>query len=241
MTRPDGLFEGRLPLKSANRFAIIPDVTVVRYGLSSRDLYCYNQIESSVPVFWVLPRTTVTSVQATRIRELCFMGIERLFENDRMCAKCARWYLPPAFEDDGFCASCKRREKQASNRLNSAAVRFRDALLAKPLYEDIDPESLVYFIIGVETRRLKVGYTSQSVYKRLKGLQGQSPDILRLIGVVNAPQVFEREMHKVLKPFHSHGEWFEVPADVLRMIRQNTFLPSKAKEDLIFDFQDIDD
>jgi hypothetical protein len=91
-----------------------------------------------------------------------------------------------------------------------------------------DGISAVYFIRGKSTRRIKVGYTSQNPYSRMRDHQIGSPDHLELLGVINAPPWFEHEMHSVLKPYHSHGEWFDSSSHLLKFIKQYAYQPSRA-------------
>lgn len=69
----------------------------------------------------------------------------------------------------------------------------------------------VYFVQGVSTQLVKIGYTFMNPQKRLQIMQAESPDILRLVGVIRTaePRVIERKIHVWLKEYNHHGEWFD--------------------------------
>lgn len=155
-------------------------------------------------------------------------------ELDVMCKVCSRWYIPTK----GFkrmCPSCKR-DKKGKNKTNNIEfdgikVNIKMSLnqkLANALsaaQETNDDWCHIYFIRGEITRRIKIGYTTGSVYRRLLDLQVGSPDKLELLGVVNAPIWLEKEFHELLKSDRSHNEWFEESAQLLRFIRVHSYKP----------------
>lgn len=71
-----------------------------------------------------------------------------------------------------------------------------------------------YFIRACRSGLVKIGCASNPV-ARLKELQTGSPEKLELVGVIpDAGQAGERELHELLAPYRSHGEWFK-PSEYL--------------------------
>jgi len=73
------------------------------------------------------------------------------------------------------------------------------------------PSIKVYFVENVETGRIKVGFTTRSVAKRVARLQTGSDCELRLLGVVGACQVrgtTELQLHRKFAKWRHRGEWF---------------------------------
>lgn len=101
--------------------------------------------------------------------------------------------------------------------------------------DSFDPTSLVYFVRGVLTKKIKIGYTTQNAYHRMADLQVGSPDILKMIGVMNAPRYFESDLHRVLAPYRAHGEWFSLPFFVVSWIGKRVFVPVHSSEIYLLD------
>lgn len=147
-----------------------------------------------------------------------------------MCRRCGRWYAPDTLDgdDDGLCYTCSKRIRNAIKRSNFQ-VEVLYALtqeMRSNFYPDENQTSLVYFIIGRKTKLIKIGYTSATVYGRMRDLQVGSPDALELLGVIDAPISFERELHHTLAAYHSHGEWFELFTDFRKYIADVTYIPN---------------
>ena len=82
----------------------------------------------------------------------------------------------------------------------------------------------VYFIQNVETRRIKVGFTTSSVNLRVAQLQTGSDSELRLLGVVTADAsrgTTESQLHLAFAEWQYRGEWFtpEILPMVLAILR----------------------
>lgn len=141
-----------------------------------------------------------------------------LFDNDILCVHCGYWYTPEAFIDtDHWCAGCRRqrdRYKQQHDKSDIVKTRLREYLSEMPQ----DDDSYVYVFVGEKTGLAKVGYSSVSPLDRLMACQVGSPDILRYVGCFHAPIFVERELHEILNPFHSHGEWFQLPPSVFQIL-----------------------
>lgn len=159
-----------------------------------------------------------------------FQLTKKMFEDDRFCMNCARWYIPPVIDDDGYCEACKKVKKHASKR-----IQFNLKML-KDMYDEMargyrPEDSYIYFVLGQTTRRVKIGYTSRNVRDRLCDLQTGSPDRLILLGVIHAPFYFEAELHHALRPFHSHGEWYDLPSSIVKWIQRISRVPIRDIQD----------
>lgn len=78
----------------------------------------------------------------------------------------------------------------------------------------------IYYIACSETTRLKIGYTSGDVSKRLKALQTGSAGKLRLIAMHPGTQANERNIHNEFAHKRIHGEWFEMSEDLFGYVCQ---------------------
>lgn len=175
-------------------------------------------------------RAVLPDVQARGHGARAFMGNLRRWSDDQMCVKCGNWYIAEELIDDnGKCPTCKRKIKQAKDRANitleSLLYAYHDLCAGRT--GDEGSESFVYFIRGKTTRRIKIGYTSRTVWDRLRDHQVGSPDVLEVVGVINAPQYFETALHRILEPYRSHGEWFDASAVIMKFIRKVAFMPSR--------------
>jgi len=82
----------------------------------------------------------------------------------------------------------------------------------------------VYFIgIKENPGLIKIGYTTQSIKKRLYKLQISTPFKLYLIDSIKTKdcQSLEKKLHSHFSKFHIRGEWFNMPyMDIKRMSMQ---------------------
>ena len=76
---------------------------------------------------------------------------------------------------------------------------------------------MLYLI--TDGNRIKIG-TSKKPEQRLKQLQTGNGAELRLIGVFDLPNNYERRLHGILKGFRSQGEWFHLPPDGIPWLQQ---------------------
>lgn len=151
------------------------------------------------------------------------MTIEKLFTyaaQEQMCVKCGFRYAASIFDDEGRCSNCNRIRAQTKSRINMNLEILLAAwgILIEP-YVGLENLGLIYFMRGRITRRTKVGYTTRDPYLRLSDCQTGSPDVLELLGVADAPYSVEQELHKILEPYHSHGEWFDESKVLNKFIR----------------------
>lgn len=79
----------------------------------------------------------------------------------------------------------------------------------------------VYFVENLETGRIKIGFTTGSVSKRLASLRTATDCELRLLGVTASDARYgttERQIHLRLSKSRYRGEWFE--RDVLPVVQE---------------------
>jgi hypothetical protein len=78
----------------------------------------------------------------------------------------------------------------------------------------------VYFVENTETGRIKVGFTTGLVVRRLRALQTGSDSELRLLGVVPADPdtgTAEAQLHRKFSRWRYRGEWFT--RDILPLVK----------------------
>lgn len=160
-------------------------------------------------------------------------GAERKIYPDQMCIICGYWYSPVSIEDSGACSHCERARRKKTTRDRTDFVFIRALNFWEKLNSEyrgeISEDELIYFFRGRVTRKVKIGYTSVSPLNRLLDCQVGSPDQLEVLGVVHAPFVFERELHDLFAPYHSHGEWFDGNPILYKFIKRISYMPDLSK------------
>lgn len=145
-----------------------------------------------------------------------------MFQDDILCVRCANWYIPQELSDDNhICPSCKRIAKRTGEKrvlLNEINSQITNILRSA---DSDECEGFVYFIQGVQTKLIKVGY-SANVVMRMKEHQTGSPDILKCICYTYGTFEIENQFHRLLIPFVSHGEWFNLPDQIWNHIKRRT-------------------
>ena len=91
-----------------------------------------------------------------------------------------------------------------------------EAKTQEDMYKD-DYKPEVYFILGIGTELVKIGYTAQ-LRQRLTDLQVGSPVKLVPITTIDGDMPIEKAIHKLLEKHRSHGEWFHMTDEVLDVI-----------------------
>lgn len=84
----------------------------------------------------------------------------------------------------------------------------------------------VYFITNGEN--IKIGYTKNSVQKRLKQLNTGSDRQLYLLGYMKGTMADEKNLHLIFEIYkiRDNGEWFEASEDILNYINQVNLIPN---------------
>lgn len=82
----------------------------------------------------------------------------------------------------------------------------------------------VYVLKCPVTGRVKIG-TTTNLTKRVEAIQALSPTELSLVCVFRGNMNDERRLHKRLAMYRRHGEWFELPNDLLAEIVRDLHEP----------------
>lgn len=149
--------------------------------------------------------------------------------NDKICIKCGSWYEPEELIDDGICKHCKKtkiKRKDSNKAIYDRLISAWNSLVNESKENSIG-SGFVYFIRGRITRRIKIGYVEDDIFRRLIEMQVGSPDPLELIGIVNASYAIEQKLHSILEEYNTHGEWFEGSPSLIRFIKHISFLPER--------------
>lgn len=83
---------------------------------------------------------------------------------------------------------------------------------------------IVYILHATGTPRIKIGYTS-SFTVRLETLQTASPYPLRVLRTIETQYAvaLEAALHRRYASYRKHGEWFELPMNILQELLSETF------------------
>lgn len=79
-------------------------------------------------------------------------------------------------------------------------------------------ESIVYFIRGTESGRIKIGTTTGWAKARLDALQIGSPEPLEWLCNLPGGRDAERALHAEFAAYRLHGEWFAPNPKLLGLI-----------------------
>lgn len=80
---------------------------------------------------------------------------------------------------------------------------------------------MIYFI--TDTINIKIGYTKNSIEKRLKQLQTSNSNNLYVLGWIDGDIDFEKKLHRQFgsSRIRSNGEWFKPTEDLIDYINLN--------------------
>lgn len=78
-------------------------------------------------------------------------------------------------------------------------------------------QSIIYFILGTHTRRLKVGLSTQ-FHKRLDGLRRSNWDDLEVLGTIPGDFEEEQAIHKELESHRTHYEFYDYAPEVKSVV-----------------------
>lgn len=79
----------------------------------------------------------------------------------------------------------------------------------------------VYFILGVETARVKIGFSQNNIAVRLQTVMAGSPEPLVFLGAIEGgTRRIESQLHKEFVSLRTAGEWFTATGELLAYIRQ---------------------
>lgn len=101
-----------------------------------------------------------------------------------------------------------------------ASTRIAEGLPPlQPLEAHKEGEWAVYFLLAERCQRVKIG-TTRYLSRRLKDLEGASPDDHTLFGWVRGGHAVERLTHRLLQDSRAKGEWFDMTPEVRAFIDQ---------------------
>ena len=100
-----------------------------------------------------------------------------------------------------------------------SSSQVQDALTWRGLTDyESTAEGWVYLLWARGTDRLKVGFTRHPIDKRVGQIRWGSPYPIELVGAVRARMANERTLHRFLRPWRVHGEWFAPEGLVLKAL-----------------------
>lgn len=97
-----------------------------------------------------------------------------------------------------------------------------------PVTEVATEPGFVYCVEAAGLRRVKIGFTTGTVAKRMKSLQTACPVGLTLLGYVRGNQRLEGQIHRDLKAYRSsdNTEWFYLTPEVIEYLERQEFFQS---------------
>lgn len=159
--------------------------------------------------------------------EAC-MGLDTAAARLGCCAKTLATFLrknpqfPPLFAKPGrdyiiSPADLDRIYVLMQHHFGAARI-FNSELEAKPAAPRPPAENgHVYFIQGVESRLVKIGWAVDPA-RRLKTLRTGSAEPLRLLATMPGTRFTERDLHKTFSAHRVRGEWFLPKQAILSVI-----------------------
>jgi hypothetical protein len=118
------------------------------------------------------------------------------------------------------------RNAKRSGRMTNGTMRGYRPVVSKfgdiPSLPDLDlrTSEYIYFLESdTPFKLIKIGRT-ESLKRRLMGLQTMCPVQLRLIGAIRAPAGTENLLHAILSNARAHGEWFFPTSELIDLIKQ---------------------
>jgi hypothetical protein len=88
----------------------------------------------------------------------------------------------------------------------------------------------VYFVLAETMQLVKIGF-ARSARDRLRAMQTNSPDQLRLLGVVSTDraETLESELHAEFRKLRVRGEWFQATPTLLARAEEMCAKSASAK------------
>lgn len=78
----------------------------------------------------------------------------------------------------------------------------------------------VYFIGPVDAETVKIGWTKDDPYRRLKALQTGNGSTLHLYGAIPGTRRDEKALHVSLSHLHLRGEWFAFSEEIFDLFME---------------------
>lgn len=118
------------------------------------------------------------------------------------------------------------RNAARSGRMTNDTMRGYRPVVSKfgdlPSLPDLDirTSEYIYFVESdTPIKLIKIGRT-ESLKRRLMGLQTMCPVQLRLIAAIRAPAGTENLLHAIFSKARAHGEWFLPTSELLDLVKQ---------------------
>lgn len=91
---------------------------------------------------------------------------------------------------------------------------------------------MIYFISNGEN--IKIGYTSQTVQKRINQLNAGSDSKLYVLGYMQGDMEKEKELHQKFGQYRirQNAEWFSPSDDLIDYINDNSEMPNSFVSDM---------
>lgn len=89
------------------------------------------------------------------------------------------------------------------------------------------PASVVYVVRCSVTGAVKIGCTAK-LERRLRSLQNSSATRLELLATMRGGETVEGRLHRRYAEYRLHGEWFQLPTEILDALRKE--MGAKAEE-----------
>lgn len=80
----------------------------------------------------------------------------------------------------------------------------------------------VYFLQVETDGPIKIGFTKNDIWRRVRGIQTLSPHTLRWIGMFAGNRGDERKAHILLQHSSLRGEWFHPTSEVLDFVAEKS-------------------
>lgn len=178
-------------------------------------------------------RRAKKSRERNRPKEFRCCGCQNLFISNRgstikkYCPECKpkyRWHKPrpekscstclnvftPNYNGQTYCTRECRPKKEAQPRQCPRCAKMFKSRTNKQYCSkkcSSGPQSTIYFFLGRETKKLKVGVTN-FLDNRLSATRRGNFDEVEMLGVIPGDYNREQEIHGELEPYRSHYEFY---------------------------------
>lgn len=136
-----------------------------------------------------------------------------------------------------FCKRCKKNKKNEQMYLayNRSTKEYKASSICKECHVIAskigigkrknrnsrnyqDTHGTIYFVQAKELKKIKIGFTTMPTSKRLKTLQGCSPDEIVLLCEMKGSLLDEKMFHEKFAYCNSHFEWYHPDSKLLEYI-----------------------
>lgn len=139
------------------------------------------------------------------------------------CGKCKKaksrskfpdWQLNKKSDTPMICSECW----SDAGRENGSKSWSKTKYTPHPSHHPLNENGFVYFAQSIDgTGPIKIGFT-KFPDQRIRGLQGQSPVILRFLATIEGTRRQEQELHDRFRKCCHHNEWFNPTQELMEYI-----------------------